>query len=60
KLNPDFAEAYYNRAAALQALNDRSSAINDYKFAAKLYQKQGNKNNSDDALKLVWQVEHQK
>ena len=60
QLSPDFAEAYYNRAAARQALNDRSGAINDFKVAAKLYKQQGNKENSDDALKLVWQVQHQK
>ena len=52
--------AYYNRAAARQALKDRSGAVSDFQTAAKLYQQQGNKQESNNALNLVWQLQNQK
>ncbi len=60
ELTADSATAYYNRAAARQALKDRSGAVSDFQTATKLYQQQGNKQESNNALNLIWQVQNQK
>ena len=41
RLQPDYAEAYYNSGLAQQALNNRPGAIRNLQTAATLYQNQG-------------------
>ncbi|MEG3977231.1 tetratricopeptide repeat protein [Microcoleus sp. herbarium8] len=41
QLDPNDAAAYYNRGDAKSALDDKQSAIQDYKKAADLYKQQG-------------------
>ena len=50
-INPNYGDAYYNRARVHEFLEDKQGAIADYKKAAELYQKDGNTNDYQDALK---------
>jgi tetratricopeptide (TPR) repeat protein len=51
EINPNYDHAYYNRARAREFLKDKSGAIADYQKAAELYQKSGNTNDYQDAIK---------
>lgn len=51
EINPNYDHAYYNRARAREFLEDKLGAIADYQKAAELYQKSGNTNDYQDALK---------
>ncbi|MEG4005130.1 tetratricopeptide repeat protein [Microcoleus sp. Pol11C1] len=51
EINPNYGDAYYNRARAREFLEDKPGAIADYHKAAELYQKDGNTNDYQDALK---------
>jgi tetratricopeptide (TPR) repeat protein len=48
QLNPEFAEAYFNRAIASQKVGNIPAAIQDYERAAQLYDKQGRKLLADE------------
>ena len=45
-------DAYYNRNRVREFLEDKPGAIADYQKAAELYQKDGNTNDYQDALKI--------
>ena len=51
EINPNYGDAYYNRARVREFLEDKDGAIADYQKAAELYQKDGNTNDYQDALK---------
>ena len=42
QLNPNYANAYYNRGLAYQQLGENQRALADFREAARLYQQQGN------------------
>ena len=50
-IKPNYGDAYYNRARVHEFLEDKPGAIADYQKAAELYQKDGNTNDYQDALK---------
>ncbi|TAG97690.1 MAG: tetratricopeptide repeat protein [Oscillatoriales cyanobacterium] len=50
-INPNYGDAYYNRARVREFLEDKPGAIGDYQKAAELYQKSGNTNDYQDAIK---------
>ncbi|MFM9265254.1 tetratricopeptide repeat protein [Tychonema sp. BBK16] len=50
-INPNYGDAYYNRARVREFLEDKPGAIADYQKAAELYQKDGNTNDYQDAIK---------
>jgi tetratricopeptide (TPR) repeat protein len=49
--NPEYAEAYYNRAAVRELQGDRPAAIQDFQRAAELYLRQGKNALSEESLK---------
>ncbi|MEG3871915.1 MULTISPECIES: tetratricopeptide repeat protein [unclassified Microcoleus] len=51
EINPNYGDAYYNRARVREFLEDKPGAIADYQKAAELYQKDGNTNDYQDAIK---------
>ena len=51
EINPNYGDAYYNRARVREFLEDKPGAIADYNKAAELYQKDGNTNDYQDAIK---------
>lgn len=51
EIDPNYGDAYYNRARTREFLKDKPGAIADYQKAAELYQKAGNTNDYQDALK---------
>ncbi|MEG4247753.1 tetratricopeptide repeat protein [Microcoleus sp. Pol10D4] len=51
EINPNYGDAYYNRARVREFLEDKDGAIADYHKAAELYQKDGNTNDYQDAIK---------
>ena len=51
EINPNYGDAYYNRARVREFLEDKDGAIVDYQKAAELYQKDGNTNDYQDAIK---------
>ncbi|MEG5063585.1 tetratricopeptide repeat protein [Microcoleus sp. B3-A4] len=51
EINPNYGDAYYNRARVREFLEDKPGAIADYQKAAEVYQKDGNTNDYQDALK---------
>ena len=51
EINPNYGDAYYNRARVRKFLEDKPGAIGDYQKAAELYQKSGNTNDYQDAIK---------
>ncbi|UNU25061.1 tetratricopeptide repeat protein [Microcoleus vaginatus] len=51
EINPNYGDAYYNRARVREFLEDEPGAIADYQKAAELYQKDGNTNDYQDAIK---------
>ncbi|MEG3938301.1 tetratricopeptide repeat protein [Microcoleus sp. S36b_A3] len=51
EINPNYGDAYYNRARVREFLEDKPGAIADYHKAADLYQKDGNTNDYQDAIK---------
>uniref|UniRef100_UPI00286A0BC6 tetratricopeptide repeat protein n=1 Tax=Chamaesiphon sp. OTE_20_metabat_361 TaxID=2964689 RepID=UPI00286A0BC6 len=58
QINPNFANAYYNRSLLKQnKLNDRVGAIDDMNRAAKIYQQQGQIQDYQQAIDLLkkWQ-----
>ena len=53
EINPNYGDAYYNRARVREFLEDKPGAIADYQKAAELYQKDGNTNDYQDAIKHI-------
>lgn len=51
EINPNYGDAYYNRARVREFLEDKDGAIADYHKAAELYEKDGNTNDYQDAIK---------
>jgi tetratricopeptide (TPR) repeat protein len=49
-LDPNYADAYFDRANAYSSQGEREKAIADYKKSAELYQKKGNTKNYQKAL----------
>lgn len=58
RINPNDALAYYNRGNARSDLGDSQGAIQDFQKAAELYQKQGNRNDYQDALNRIRQLQN--
>lgn len=52
-INPNYAEAYKYRGLAYSKLEDSQKAIEDFKNAADIYLKQGNKNDRQDILERI-------
>lgn len=57
KANPGYADAYYNRGVAHLENNDKSGAIADFQKAAELYQKLGRKDDYQQALKKIKELQ---
>lgn len=57
QLNPDYAEAYYNRAISQQTVGNRQAAISDFSKAADLYKKQGLPKLAEDARNKVTELQ---
>ncbi len=57
EINPNYSDAYYNRARVREFLEDKPGAIADYQKAAELYQKAGNTNDYQDALKHLQRLQ---
>ena len=55
--NPGFADAYYNRALAYLAAEDKPKAIADFQKAAELYKQGGRTSAYQDALNRIKQVQ---
>ncbi|MGB3262319.1 MAG: tetratricopeptide repeat protein [Microcoleus sp.] len=51
EIDPNYGDAYYNRARVREFLKDKEGAIGDYQKAADIYQKSGNTNDYQDAIK---------
>ncbi len=56
-IDPNYGDAYYNRARVREFLEDKPGAIADYQKAAELYQKSGNTNDYQDALKHLQRLQ---
>ncbi|HEY9704123.1 MAG TPA: tetratricopeptide repeat protein, partial [Allocoleopsis sp.] len=56
-LNPNFAEAYYNRGLIHKKQGDTQKAIADFKKAATLYQQQKKNDYYKDALQQINQLQ---
>lgn len=52
-INPNYAEAYKYRGLAYSKLEDSQKANEDFKNAADIYLKQGNKNDRQDMLERI-------
>jgi tetratricopeptide (TPR) repeat protein len=57
RLNPNYADAYYNRGFARDDLGDKKAAIADYQKAAEFYQKRGENDDYQDALKRIAELQ---
>ncbi|MDF0555324.1 tetratricopeptide repeat-containing serine protease family protein [Kamptonema sp. UHCC 0994] len=57
KANPGYADAYYNRGLAHLANNDKPGAVTDFQKAAELYQKLGRKDDYQQALKKIKELQ---
>ncbi|HLO48700.1 MAG TPA: tetratricopeptide repeat-containing serine protease family protein [Kamptonema sp.] len=57
KANPGYADAYYNRGIAHLENNDKPGAIADFQKAAELYQKLGRKDDYQQALKKIKELQ---
>jgi tetratricopeptide (TPR) repeat protein len=53
RINPNLADAYYNRGEARSKLGNKQGAIQDFQKAADLFQKQGKKNNYEKAINIL-------
>ncbi|MER3493461.1 MAG: hypothetical protein C4323_14700, partial [Mastigocladus sp. ERB_26_2] len=53
KINPNYADAYYNRGIARYNLGDNQGAIADLQKAAELFRQQGNTQLYQKALELI-------
>jgi tetratricopeptide (TPR) repeat protein len=53
EIDPNYAVTYYNRGIVRSHQGDRQGAIKDFQKAAELYQKQGQTNDSQDALNQI-------
>jgi tetratricopeptide (TPR) repeat protein len=53
EINPNYGDAYYNRAKVRYFLEDKPGAIADYQKAAELSQKSGNTNDDRDAINHI-------
>lgn len=57
KANPGYADAYYNRGIAHLENNDKPGAIADFQKAAELYQKLGRKDDYQQSLKKIKELQ---
>ena len=57
RINPNFAQVYHNRGVTRAELGDNQGAIQDYHKAADLYQQQGKKDNYQDALNRIRELQ---
>ncbi|MFM2305260.1 MAG: hypothetical protein RLZZ135_2673 [Cyanobacteriota bacterium] len=57
QLNPNSALAYYNRGLARAGLGDKPEAISDLQTAANLFDRQGNKQLSQDAIDRIKKIQ---
>ncbi|MBG1259638.1 tetratricopeptide repeat protein [Nostoc sp. BAE] len=53
KINPNLAEAYYNRGSVRFNLGDKQGAIADLQKAADLFQQEGKTQDYQDAIAIV-------
>jgi len=53
QLNPNYADAYYNRGLSRSRLGDQQGAIKDYQKAADLYRNQGKGFDYQDAITAI-------
>ena len=52
-INPQYAEAYYNRGIAKYESEDKTGAIKDLETGKQLYQQQGNTQNAQKVQELL-------
>lgn len=57
QIDPNYGDAYYNRARVREFLEDINGAIADYHTAAQFYQKSGQTNDYQDAIKHLQLLE---
>jgi tetratricopeptide (TPR) repeat protein len=57
KLQPDDADAYFNRGLARYDLEDKQAAIADFRKASELYQKQGDMSSFEKALEQIQELQ---
>jgi tetratricopeptide (TPR) repeat protein len=58
RINPNLALAYRNRGNVRNELGDKQGALSDYQKAADLYQQQGKKDDYQDALNRIRQLQN--
>ncbi|WP_371120074.1 hypothetical protein [Microcoleus sp.] len=58
-MNPNYADAYYNRGGVKSAIDDKQSAIEDYQKAADLYKQQGKTSDEQNAIYYVKKLSEQ-
>jgi tetratricopeptide (TPR) repeat protein len=56
RINPNFADTYYNRGIAFARQRNKKGAVADFQKAATLYQQQGNQESYKAVQKLVEQL----
>ena len=53
RLNPNYADAYYNRANRYKQLGEKQKALADYRESARIYQQQGKITDYEDAQNRI-------
>ncbi len=57
RLNPEYADAYYNRGVAYNLQGNSRSALESFRKAAELYQRQGSQEDYQNALARIRELE---
>jgi tetratricopeptide (TPR) repeat protein len=57
KINPNLASAYYNRGLAHTSIGDIPGALADYQMASDMYQQQGKKEEYQDAIARIRELQ---
>jgi tetratricopeptide (TPR) repeat protein len=57
RLNPEYADAYYSRGLAYNQQGNSRLALESFRKAAELYQRQGNQEDYQDALARIQELE---
>ncbi|WP_293229842.1 serine protease [Microcoleus sp. PH2017_05_CCC_O_A] len=57
KINPNYATPYYNRGFTRYQLGDKQGAIKDFKKAADLFQQKGDRDNYQNALNRIRELQ---
>ncbi|MBD0395852.1 MAG: tetratricopeptide repeat protein, partial [Microcoleus sp. C1-bin4] len=59
RLDPNYADAYYNRALVRKEQRDIQGAINDFQKASELYQQEGNADSYRDAQNAIRELQRE-